>query len=129
MKRILLIMMAFMASFSVYAQEVNTENVEEMVEITYDSNWPIINTVYLDGDYILKNTVTITAPLALTPSDIITVYDSIRPSLPLSYWSIANGILTITYHSGDLTEIAGPGEAYIYIYTRAGGYRIQLIIS
>lgn len=121
--------MAFMASFSVYAQEIETEKVEETVEITYDINWPIIGTVYLDGDYIAENPVTITVPLALTPDNIIYIYDSTTPSLPLSYWNIVNGTLTISYQSGDLTEISVMNEAYIYIKTKEGGYKVLLIIT
>lgn len=132
MKKFILIMMAFMASFNAYAQEFVEEeikDVEEFVEVTSDDNWPIINVVYLERNNIVSTPVSITAPLALTPDAIYRVSDSVTPSLPLSYWNIVNGIITITYRIGDLTELSMADEAYIYILTREGGYRIKLIFT
>ena len=126
MKKFVLIMLAFMASFSVYAQEVTT-NVEE--EVAASSAPILIATIQLDATYIATNPVTITAPIPVTQEEVIYISGPCMPTIPSQYWSIINGTLTITYPSGDLTETSRFPELYntITIYGHSSIYYIQLI--
>lgn len=127
MKKILFIMMAFMASFSAYAQEVNT-NVEE--EIIVVSEPILIATFNFDSEYIAENTITLIASFPTHVSEVFAVSHPCTPgNLPSQLWSFGNDTITITYPSGDLTELSRGSEGYVYIYTRNGTFIIKLIIE
>ena len=125
MKRFLFIMMAFMASFSVYAQEVET-NVEE--EVSVISEPIIIATYYFDSEYIVKNTITLTASFPTHVSEVFAVSHPCTPgNLPSQFWSFGNDMITITYPSGDLLGLSLENE--VYIYTRNGTFVIKIITT
>ena len=127
MKKLLFIIMTFMASFTVYAQEA-TANIEEIELTSVASTEIVIATIELDADYVSWNPLTITVPLSLTPNEILYLSGPNMPTVPSQYWSLANGILTINYPAGDLTELPFLEKQYqkIKIYTRSVIYVIEL---
>lgn len=126
MKKFILIMMAFMASFSAYAQEVTT-NVEEEVAVISE---PILIATYnYDSEYIAKNTITLTASFPTHVSEVFAVSHPCTPgNLSSQYWSFGNDMITITYPSGDLTELSTSTGGYVYIYTRNGTFIIEILV-
>ena len=90
MKKILFIMMAFMASFGAYAQEVTT-NIEE--EVAVASAPILIATIPLDADYIATNPVTITASIPIREEEAIFVSGPCMPTVPDQYWNIFSQML------------------------------------
>ena len=108
-----------------------TTNIEE--EVAVASAPILIATIPLDADYIATNPVTITASIPIREEEAIFVSGPCMPTVPDQYWNIFNGILTINYPAGDLTETARfPEEedlTRIYIYTRTNVYVIILEVS
>lgn len=123
MKKLILIMMAIMASFGVYAQEVNTEN--ENVEVA-SANETLLTTVYLTRSQVLSQSITITSPAP--PENILSISG---PTIPhVTDWAVSNGTLTIRYGVGDLSEIAIGGEFKIYVIGESYyNYVIRLIVN
>lgn len=125
MKKILFILMAFMTSFSVYAQEVTKNAEEEVVAIAEPI---IIETLYWDADYIAFNTVTFSVTFPTDVREVLAVSHPCTPgNLSSQYWSFGNGVLTVTYPQGELTELFGSQR--IYIYARDQIFIIELVVS
>lgn len=120
MKKILFILMAFMVSFSVYAQD-NT-NVEE---VSVKSNSTVVDIIYLS-----KESLTSPEPIVITvslPSDVREVLNVSHPCQPgyLPNWSFGNGSITITIPAGDMV---GASEGDIKIYARDAIYHILYVV-
>lgn len=105
MKKFVLIMLAFMASFSVYAQEVNTEN-GNSARGSLVTPYPLLSVVSVNqSELTLPWTFSVPAPY----EDVAEVTGPFLPELrsntasSLCTWYVNNGYLTIT-----ILEDAGP---------------------
>ena len=118
MKKILFIMMAFMASFGAYAQEVNTENEISTCELS--TPYSLLSVVSVNqSDLVLpwtfsvpapyEDVVEITGPLSTSPRSITTGN--------LFTWSVNNDYLTITLLEDAGPEILQKGEYHFVVRT------------
>lgn len=97
MKKLLLIMLTFMASFSVYAQEVNTDNNNEAAVASENT---ILGTFVIDiSDVIYPYIINIPAP----SEPVIGVSGPTDPLLQT--WRIENGRLIIELYEEDLCDV------------------------
>lgn len=116
MKRFLFIMMAFMASFSVYAQEVNTENEVSTCEL--DTPYSLLSVVSVNqSELTLPWTFSVPAPY----EDVAEVTGPIKvrsnATGTLCSWNVNNGYLTITILEDAGPEILQKGEYHFVVRT------------
>lgn len=111
MKKLLLIMMAFMASFSVYAQEVNTDNEISTCELV--TPYPLLSVVSVNqSELVLPWTFSVPAPY----EDVAEAYGPYtHPNL--YSWSVENGYLTIIIPEDAFPEICQKDEHYFTVRT------------
>lgn len=97
MKKLILIMMAFMASFSVYAQEVNIGSNDKVTTTSYVQ---IIATFRIDiSEIVYPYIIDIPAPQE-------TVIGVSGPTDPLlQTWRVENGRLIIELHEEDMCDV------------------------
>ena len=120
MKKFLFIMMAFMASFSAYAQEVSSSVNNEVEVAEYATN-------------VYWTTVTINYSNLIEPYEIVvstppgTVLGISGPSNPnIQTWRTEGGLLYITLYNRDF-EVLAPGVVgRIEVPTTVAGYVIYL---
>ena len=121
MKKLLLIMMAFMTSFGAYAQEVNTENEDNSNNFVED--WRISDNpelgykIYHEYEVYSNNiTLPFVVQVPVPPTGtLVQVNGPATPNVP--NWSVSNGTLTITYTYMDQVE-AFLRSGICYIETR-----------
>lgn len=118
MKKFLLIMMAFMASFSVYAQEVNTENEEDVA--VYSVIKLTSETVDL-SEISFPYTISTVAP----SGNILGISGPTYPNVQT--WNVSGGVLTITLYERDFEDLYPGMIARIEVATTSGGYYIELV--
>jgi hypothetical protein len=119
MKKILLIMMTFMASFGAFAQEVNTEN-EISTRGLLVTPYPLLSVVSVNqSDLVLPWTFSIPAPYEA----VAEVSGPILPQLRsyaagnLCTWEVNNGYLTVTILEDAGPEILQKGEYHFVVRT------------
>lgn len=122
MKKLFFIMMAMMASFSVYAQEINTEKENEVALANYPTNvfWTGIT---IDYDRL-------TAPYEIVigtpPGTILGISGPSNPNIQT--WRVENGMLYITLYERDFDALI-PGETgKIEIATTVAGYYVDVFV-
>lgn len=111
MKKLLLIMMAFMASFSVYAQDINTmKEVKPLSSLSNRALFPLLGTITI-------NVTDITLPLTISaPAPVEDVEDIHGPFSPrYSFWTEQNGYLYITITEDAAPEIFNPNQQYEFV--------------
>ena len=117
MKKILFIMMAFMASFSVYAQEVNDEN-KEVTAIEYSTPTFIIDISEVVYPYVID---------VEAPSE--TVLGVSGPTDPLlQTWRVENGRLIIELYEEDVCDVRAGNTHYLEVCMTNNGKMIIILI-
>ena len=111
-------MMAFMASFSVYAQEVNTEN--EVNTRALVTPYPLLSVVSVNqSELTLPWTFSVPAPY----EDVAEVTGPIKPNARINAsgnlcsWNVNNGYLNITLLEDAGPEILQKGEYHFVVRT------------
>lgn len=138
MKKFLFIMMAFMASFSVYAQEVNPENEDKSNNSVEDwriSNNPELGYIIYHEYEVYSSNITLPFVVQVPAPPTGTLVQVNGPAMPnIANWSISNGMLTITYTNMDQIEEILRGGIF-YIETRVTpapdpyrNYAIRLVV-
>lgn len=118
MKKLVLIMMAFMASFSVYAQEVNTEN--EISTCELDTPYPLLSVVSVNqSELTLPWTFSIPAPYEAVAEVTGPIKPTVRSNATgtLCSWNVNNGYLTVTILEDAGPEILQKGEYHFVVRT------------
>ena len=120
MKKLLLIMLTFMASFSVYAQEVKTEQENEVATANYPTN------VYWSTVTINYDTMTVPVEIVVNApnGNILCISGPSNPNIQT--WRVANGKLYITLNEREVGNIIKGEITYIEIATTTAGYYIEL---
>ena len=123
MKKLLLIMLTFMASFSVYAQEVNTNTT--LNEETIEPRGTFITRFVIDMRHI-------TYPYNIVfgiPSNAGNVLGVSGPSdVRIPNWSIDEyNMMTIYLTEDDLIGLTPNNTRYIEVATTNGGYFVEII--
>ena len=121
MKNLVLILMAFLASFGVYAQEVDTtvEN-NEVAVAEYQTNvyWRTVTINY--SNLTEPYEIVLDAP----PGSILGISGPSNPNIQT--WRIQNGLLYITLYERDFDGLI-PGETgRIEVPTTVAGYVVYL---
>lgn len=118
MKKLLLIMMSFMASFSVYAQEVNTDNEISTCELV--TPYPLLSVVSVNqSELVLPWTFSVPAPY----EDVAEVTGPIKSTARtnasgnLCSWNVNNGYLNVTIMEDVAPEILQKGEYHFVVRT------------
>lgn len=118
MKKLLLIMMAFMASFGAYAQEVNTENEENVAVYSVTK----LTSVTVDlSEISYPYTISTMAP----SGDILGISGPTYPNIQT--WNVSGGVLTITLNKRDFDDLYPGMIGRIEVATTNGGYYIELV--
>lgn len=123
MKKFVLIMLAFMASFSVYAQEVNTNNNEEILEERIGER------VFLTGINIDMRTITypytIVIGIPFDGGEVLNVSGPADSNIP--NWSLDRyNMMTINLYEDDLVGLTPYNIRYIEIATRNINYYVEV---
>ena len=123
MKKLVLIMLAFMASFSVYAQEVNTNNNEEILEERIGER------VFLTGINIDMRTITypytIVIGIPFDGGEVLNVSGPADSNIP--NWSLDRyNMMTINLYEDDLVGLTPYNIRYIEIATRNINYYVEV---
>lgn len=120
MKKFVLIMLAFMASFSVYAQEVNTNNNEE---VAVTSQPILLGSFRIDiSEVIYPYTIDIPTPTG-------TILGISGPTDPLlQTWYVQNGRLIIELYEDDLCDVRAGNTHHLSVASTSGNMIIELII-
>lgn len=119
MKKFVLIMLAFMASFSVYAQEVNTEN-GNSARGSLVTPYPLLSVVSVNqSELVLPWTFSVPAPY----EDVAEVTGPIKPTARtnasgnLCSWNVNNGYLNVTIMEDAAPEILQKDEYHFVVRT------------
>ena len=119
MKKVLFILMAFMASFGAFAQEVNTEN-EISARGPLVTPYPLLSVVSVyQSDFTLPWTFSVPAPyedVAEITGPILPMYRSYTTG-NLFTWNVNNGYITITLLEDAGPEILQKGEYHFVVRT------------
>ena len=123
MKKFVLIMLAFMASFSAYAQEVNTNNNEEILEERIGER------VFLTGINIDMRTITypytIVIGIPFDGGEVLNVSGPADSNIP--NWSLDRyNMMTINLYEDDLVGLTPYNIRYIEIATRNINYYVEV---
>ena len=119
MKKLLLIMMAFMASFSVYAQEVNT--IGENNEVTV-ANYSIPTFTIDISEVVYPFVINVEAPSE-------TVLGVSGPTDPLlQTWRVENGRLIIELYEEDLCDVRAGNTHYLEVGMTNNGKMVIVLI-
>ena len=116
-------MLAFMASFSVYAQEVNTNNNEEILEERIGER------VFLTGINIDMRTITypytIVIGIPFDGGEVLNVSGPADSNIP--NWSLDRyNMMTINLYEDDLVGLTPYNIRYIEIATRNINYYVEV---
>ena len=127
MRTLLSIIMAFVVSLSVYAQDINKmKEVKPLTEISNRALFPLLGTVTVDSANItLPWTFSVPAPI----EDVEEIHGPFAPRY--SYWMEQNGYIYITITEDAAPEFYNPEPVYEFVIkTRnATYYSIMLYIN
>ena len=125
MKKFFLIMLASIASFSIYAQDVNTIDMKEVKPLTNTQTralYPLLGSVSVNlSDIIFPWTFSVPAPI----EDIDEVHGPTGPNT--SYWYEQNGILYLTITERAEPQLSSGGQFEFVIKTKIGTYHSVML--